>query len=64
MLFNPAAGLLCSEQFQVAYATNDMEQARTLFQQRYGIKAFRRLEGPLAAGGHVHVYLDADLPGL
>jgi len=34
-----------------------VKRARTLFQQRYGIKAFQRLEGPLAAGGYIHVEL-------
>jgi len=56
-VFNAAAGLLRAEQFQIAYATNDIERARTLFQERYGIKAFRTLSGPLAAGGHIHVEL-------
>lgn len=55
--FSPAAGLLRAEQFQMAYATNDIERARTLFQQRYGIRQFRRLEGQLPAGGHIHIEL-------
>lgn len=55
--YNPADGLLRSEQFQIAYATNDIERARAIFQQRYGIKKFQRLEGPLHAGGHIHVEL-------
>jgi hypothetical protein len=54
---NPAAGLLRSDHFQMAYATNDIERARALFQDRYGIKAFRRLDGPLPAGGHIHIEL-------
>ena len=55
--FDPAEGLLRTEQFQMAYATNDIERARTLFGERYGIRAFRRLEGQLPAGGHIHVEL-------
>ena len=55
--FDPAAGLLRAEQFQVAYATNDIERARDIFGERYGISAFRRLEGQLPAGGHIHVEL-------
>ena len=55
--FDPAAGLLRTEQFQIAYATNDIERARKLFEERYGIKAFRRLEGQLPAGGHIHIEL-------
>ena len=56
-VFNPGAGLLRAEQFQIAYATNDMARACDCFQERYGIKAFRRLAGPLPAGGHIHVEL-------
>ena len=53
----PAEGLLRAEQFQVAYATNDIDRARTLFAERYGIAAFRRLEGALPAGGRIRVEL-------
>jgi extradiol dioxygenase family protein len=56
-VFNPAEGLLHAEQFQVAYATNDIERACSFFCQRFGIKAFSRLAGPLPAGGHIHVEL-------
>ncbi len=55
--YDCADGLLRAEQFQIAYATNDIERARTIFQERYGIKRFQRLEGPLHAGGHIHVEL-------
>jgi extradiol dioxygenase family protein len=55
--FGPSAGLLRAEQFQMAYATNDIERARELFRERYGIREFRRLEGALPAGGHIHVEL-------
>jgi extradiol dioxygenase family protein len=55
--FDPASGLLRTEHFQMAYATNDIERARALFQQRFGIKEFRRLEGPLPAGGYIRVEL-------
>lgn len=41
----------------MAYATNDMEQACDFFRQRLGIKEFRRLEGPMPSGGHIHVEL-------
>lgn len=56
-LFNPSEGLLRAEQFQMAYATNDIERARDIFQRRFGIQSFRRLEGPLPAGGHIHIEL-------
>jgi len=55
--FDPAAGVLRAEQFQIAYATNDMARARAIFQQRYGIESFCGLEGALPAGGHIHVEL-------
>ena len=53
----PAEGLLRAEQFQMAYATNDIDRARTLFAERYGIAAFRSLEGALPAGGRIRVEL-------
>lgn len=55
--FTPAKGLLRAEQFQMAYATNDIDRACDIFRERYGIEEFRRLEGPTAAGGHIRVEL-------
>ncbi len=55
--FDPAAGLLLSEHFQMAYATSDIEAARALFMERLGIREFRRLEGPLAQGGYIRTDL-------
>jgi extradiol dioxygenase family protein len=55
--FHPEAGPLRIEQFQIAYATNDIDRARNLFQDRYGIKSFQRLEGQLPAGGYIHIEL-------
>lgn len=54
---DPAAGLLRTEQFQMAYATNDIERACDLFRKRFGIREFRRLEGPMPSGGRIHVEL-------
>lgn len=54
---DPAGGLLRTEHFQVAYATNDIERACELFRQRLGIREFRRLEGAMPSGGHIHVEL-------
>ncbi len=56
-LFSPAQGLLRTEHFQMAYATNDIDRACGIFRERYGIKEFRRLEGPLPTGGHIRVEL-------
>lgn len=53
----PAAGLLSTEPFQIAYATNDIEQAKALFQQQLGIRHFRELSGQMPSGGHIHVEL-------
>ncbi|TCM16090.1 glyoxalase/bleomycin resistance protein/dioxygenase superfamily protein [Novosphingobium sp. PhB165] len=55
--FDTGSGLLRAEHFQMAYATNDIESAREFFAEGLGIREFRRLEGPLAAGG----YIKADL---
>lgn len=56
-LYAPHKGLLRTEQFQIAYATNDIERAKALFQQQLGITEFRCLSGQLADGGHIHVEL-------
>ncbi len=55
--FNPADGLLRAEHFQVAYATNDIERARHVFSERFGIRAFRQLKGPMPGGGQIHIEL-------
>ena len=55
--FSPGQGLLRAEPFQVAYATNDIGRACDVFRDRFGIQAFRRLEGPLPEGGHIRVEL-------
>lgn len=51
---DPAGGLLRVEQFQIAYATNDMQRALALFRKNYGIREFRELEDALPQGGHMH----------
>jgi extradiol dioxygenase family protein len=53
----PAGGLARAEHFQIAYATNDIDRAMAVFSERLGISEFRRLEGPLPAGGTVRVEL-------
>jgi catechol 2,3-dioxygenase-like lactoylglutathione lyase family enzyme len=53
----PGNGLLRNDCFQVAYATNDVERACSVFGQRFGVREFRRLEGQLPAGGHIRVEL-------
>jgi len=54
---SPGDGVLRNDFFQIAYATSDIDRACTLFGERYGIKAFRRLEGQLPAGGHIRIEL-------
>jgi extradiol dioxygenase family protein len=54
---DPSKGLLCTEHFQMAYATNDIDRARALFAERYGIRNWKRLEGQLKTGGHMRVEL-------
>ncbi|MGB8365326.1 MAG: hypothetical protein ACLQUZ_14665 [Rhizomicrobium sp.] len=41
----------------MAYATNDIDRACGILSDRFGIKAFRRLEGPLPAGGNIRIEL-------
>ena len=54
---DPASGVLGAEHFQMAYATNDIDQACAFFSDRLGIREFRRLEGQMPAGGHIRVEL-------
>lgn len=56
-VYAPGAGLLRNDHFQMAYATTDIDRACALFGERYGIKEWRRLEGPLAAGGQIRIEL-------
>jgi hypothetical protein len=51
----PGKGLFRNDQFQIAYATTDIERACAIFSDRYGIKEYRRLEGQMPAGGHVRL---------
>jgi hypothetical protein len=55
--FTPGSGLLRNDHFQVAYATNDIERACEMLSNQFGIREFRRLEGPTPAGGHIRVEL-------
>jgi hypothetical protein len=50
---NPREGLLLAEHFQMAYVTTDMDRALGLFRRCFGIQRFSRLEGEMAAGGHI-----------
>jgi hypothetical protein len=56
-IIDPAKGLFRADHFQMAYATNDIDQACALFRDRFGISEFARLEGKLAAGGRIRVEL-------
>ncbi|HEX7857141.1 MAG TPA: VOC family protein [Sphingobium sp.] len=53
----PDRGLLRADQFQMAYATNDIDRACALFRERLGIREFTRLEGAMPEGGHIRVEL-------
>lgn len=46
VMLSPGNELFRNEHCQVAYATNDIERACAVFKDRYGIKDYRRLEGP------------------
>ncbi|MFT3967436.1 MAG: VOC family protein [Sphingobium sp.] len=56
-MMGPEKGLLRADQFQIAYATNDIDRACALFSERLGIRAFSRLEGTMPEGGHIRVEL-------
>jgi extradiol dioxygenase family protein len=53
----PSDGLMRAAHFQMAYATNDIDRAQQLFATRYGVKNWRRLDGPLKTGGRIRVEL-------
>jgi hypothetical protein len=55
--FAPGNGLLLSDHFEVAYATNDIDRALDIFAARYGIAEWRRLEGDLPEGGRIRIEL-------
>ena len=55
--YAPGDGLFRNDHLQMAYATTDIERAKALFGERYGIKEWRQLKGPLAAGGQIHIEL-------
>lgn len=52
-----SGGLLRAEHFQVAYVTNNIERAKALFRERYGIAEWTPLGGALPAGGQIRVEL-------
>jgi extradiol dioxygenase family protein len=56
-IFRPEQGLLRNEHFQVAYVSNDIERARAIFGDRFGIREFRHIEGETALGGYMKVEL-------
>ncbi len=46
-----------AEHFQIAYATNDIDQAKHMFSARLGVTAWRQLAGQMPSGGHIHIEL-------
>ncbi len=50
-------GLFLGEQFQIAYASNDIERSKEDFKNQFGIKNFSTLEGATPSGGHIQVAL-------
>ncbi len=55
--FDPDRGLLANDHFQIAFATNDIDQAKTLLSERYNISEYQQLKGTMPAGGNIHVEL-------
>lgn len=50
-------GMLQHEQFQIAYATNDIARAKEQFSKRFGISNYQQLGGQMPAGGDIQVEL-------
>jgi hypothetical protein len=48
-------GLVRHDHFQIAWNTTDMDRALAIFEQRHGVKEWRRLEGPMPQGGKVRM---------
>lgn len=55
--FDPGKGLLRSEHFQMAYATNNLDAACDLFSAQFGITEFASIGGVTPQGGEMHVRL-------
>jgi extradiol dioxygenase family protein len=53
----PGDGLLMSEHFEIAYATNDLDRAKAVFADRFGITHFAPLGGALPEGGEIRILL-------
>ena len=53
----PGQGLLHGEHIQVAYVTNDIERACSVFRERYGVETFGPLDADLPSGGKIHIEL-------
>lgn len=51
----PGPGILCKEQSHLAYVTNDLDRALAIFAERYGIRKFSFLAGPMPTGGEIRV---------
>ncbi|MFM5930922.1 MAG: hypothetical protein ACKOPQ_08450, partial [Novosphingobium sp.] len=55
--FDARQGLLRAEHFQMAWATNDLEQAQGVLRERLGIRHFTPIGGPNPQGGETQVLL-------
>jgi hypothetical protein len=53
----PGDGLLRNDHFQLAYVTNDLDRARAIFSERYGVRDYLHLPADLPAGGHLDLAL-------
>ncbi|MBU6206886.1 MAG: hypothetical protein KGQ42_04300 [Alphaproteobacteria bacterium] len=52
---HPGERTMCAEHFQMAYVTNNPDQACTLLTRQLGIRAFSALDGINAEGGRMDV---------
>lgn len=53
-VYDPGRGLLFSDHFQIAYATNDADRAVDIFRQRFGATVFRAADNAMPNGAMLY----------
>lgn len=54
-VYDPGRSLLMNEHYQIAYVTNDIQKAVSVFRNRFGISDFRTSDNDLPDGGTVSI---------
>jgi hypothetical protein len=57
VILRPGDGLLHNDHCQISYVTNDLDRARAIFSQRYGIRDYLHFPADTPAGGHLDLAL-------